>query len=50
MALVQCNVKLLSTGYLIVIVLKKLAKLVLLLRNTIGLVELKKTEQSGKIS
>ena len=50
MALVQCNVKLLSSGYLIVIVLKKLAKMVLLLRNTIDLVELKITEQSGKVS
>lgn len=50
MALVQCNVKFLNSGYLIVIVLKKLAKMVLLLRNTIGLVGLKITEQSGKVS
>lgn len=50
MALVQCNVKFLNSGYLIVIVLKKLAKMVLLLRNTINLVELKITKQNGKVS
>ena len=38
MALVRCNVKFLSAGYLSVIMLKKLAKMLLLLCNTIDLV------------
>jgi hypothetical protein len=39
MALVRCNVKYYGSGYLSVILLKKLAKMLLLLCNTINLVE-----------
>jgi len=48
MALVRCNVKFLDAGYLSVIMLKKLAKTMLLLCNTINSVVFIKLAESHR--